>query len=350
LPCLSPDGRWLVLNTEAGRLRRWDLTTGTELSPLTESLLTAWEVEWSPDGRFVAVRGSASKANVIDGNALRDLRVWDVRTGQRLAHLTMPNQQGGMHVQFTPDSRTLVTTDLQGVIRLWEVATGKERLTLKGHLSGGIGALTLSADGRMLVSGGYDSQGFVWDLTGRMADGQWRSVRHPPEKLRAAWQALAADDAKAAYAAMWQLAADPEGSTAFLREHLKPVPRPKPGQVARLIAALDAEQFAERESATRELEMLEESAAAELRQTLQGKPTLEVRRRIEALLARLERVPAGEQLRTLRAIETLEHIVNAEARKILQTMAEGDPGCRTTQEAKASLRRLEAAPIPASGS
>jgi RNA polymerase sigma factor (sigma-70 family) len=341
VPCVSPDGRWLVLSTEEGRLRRWELTTGEEVSPLTEALRTTWELVWSPDGRFVAAQGSGSPANVIDREARRDVRVWDARTGKRLAHLTLPNRLGGMHLQFTHGSRSLVTTDLQGVVHLWEIATGKERATLKGHLSGEVGALALSADDRMLVSGGYDSQGFVWDLTGHMPDGKWRSVRHPPDKLRAAWEMLGSDDAKAAYAAMWQLVADAEGSTTFLREKLRPVPRPKPGQVAKLIAALDAEDFTARQRATRELETLEESAAAELRQTLKGKPTLEVRRRIEALLARLERVPAGEQLQVLRAVEVLEHIGTAEARDVLRRLAEGAPGARVTREAQAARERLK---------
>jgi RNA polymerase sigma factor (sigma-70 family) len=340
-PCVSPDGRWLVLSTEEGRLRRWDLTTGEEMLPLADALRTSWELCWSPDGRFLAVQGSASPSNVIDPEAQRDLRVWDVRTGERLAHLTVPNRQGGMHVLFTPDSRTLVTTDLQGVLHLWEVTTGQERATLRGHRPGEIGTLALRDDGRLLVSGGYDSQVLVWDLTGCMPDGQWHPVRQPPDKLRAAWEALAADDARAAFRAMWQLVGDAEGSTALLRQRLRPVPRPRSGQVTRCITALDAEDFATRERASRELEAMGEAAADDLRQTLTRKPTLEVRRRIEALLAKLEPLPAGGELQAPRGIEALEHIDTAEARNLLHDLALGAPGTRRTQEAQRAQARLE---------
>jgi WD40 repeat protein len=339
-PCVSPDGRWLVLSME-GRLRRWDLITGKEVPPLPEALQTTWRLIWSPDSRFVAAQGSPSPPYVIDREAGRHVRVWDVRTGTRLAHLTVPNGHFGMHIHFTRDNRTMLITDQQGVIHLWEVATGKERMRLKGHLSYEIASLTVSADGHLLVSGGYDSQALVWDLTGRTPDGQWRIVRYPPEKLRAAWKALASENAKAAYAAMWQLIADPEGTTALLRERLRPVARPEAGQVARLIAALDSEKFAERERATRELETLEETVAAELRQTLTRKPSLEVRRRVEALLERLDHPPTGAQLQTLRAIETLEHIGTPGARQILKTLTEGAPEGQTTREAKTALARLE---------
>jgi RNA polymerase sigma factor (sigma-70 family) len=338
-PCVSPDGRWLVLGVE-GRLRRWDLTTGKEVSPLAGALLTTWGLCWSPDGRFLAVQGSASPDNVIDHEAQRDVRVWDVREGARLAHLTIPNFQGGLHLAFTHDGQTLVTTDLQGVVHLWEVATGKERATLKGHFPGEVGALVVRDDDRMLVSGGYDSQGLVWDLTGLMPDGRWHTIRHAPKQLRAAWQALAGGDARAAYLAMWRLAADPDGA-AFLKERLRPVPRPERGEVARLIAALDADDFAERQRANRELEALAEGAADELRQALRGQPTLEARRRIDALLARLQRTPVGEQLQALRGIEALEQMESKEAREVLRQLAEGAPAARVTCEAQAACARLK---------
>ncbi len=221
--CLSPDGRWLILPTEEGRLRRWDLTTGKEVEPLAEALQTVWEFIWSPGGRFVAAQGSASPAHVIDREAHRDVRVWDMRTGTRLAYLTVPNRQGGMHVLFAHDGRTMLTTDLQGVIHLWETATGQERGHLRGHLSYEIGALAFSANDRMLVSGGYDSLGYVWDLTGRMPDGQWHPMRLSTEQRRTAWEALVSSDAKAAYHAIWQLAADPEGTIALVSEKVPPI-------------------------------------------------------------------------------------------------------------------------------
>lgn len=48
-----------------------------------------------------------------------------------------------------------------------------------------------------------------------------------------------------------------------------------------------------------------------------------------------------ERLRILRALEALEHIGNDEAKKILRTMADGAPGTAETEDAKASLQRLD---------
>jgi RNA polymerase sigma factor (sigma-70 family) len=353
----SPDGRWLVVPTREGTLRRWDLMTGKELSPLAEAQRTVWDLCWSPDGRVVAARGWEAEPEVIDEQARRDLRVWDMTTGKRLTHLDLPVLQSRdippclrfppdipACTLFSADGRTLLTTDLRGAIGLREVATGQERGLLRGHLPGAIEALAVSADGRMLASGGYDSQVLVWDLTGRMPDGNWRTVRLPAERLRAAWDALAGADARAAYAAGWELAADPEGTTAFLRERLRPVARPDPERLARLIGDLDADDFTVRQRAGGDLEALGEVVAADLRQALARKPSAEARRRLEGLLEGLDHPPVRQRLQALRAVEVLEEVGNPQARQVLESLAKGMPEARLTQEAKASLERLAERP------
>jgi hypothetical protein len=46
-------------------------------------------------------------------------------------------------------------------------------------------------------------------------------------------------------------------------------------------------------------------------------------------------------LRSLRAVEVLEHIATPEARDVLRTLAQGASEVRLTREAKAALERLE---------
>jgi hypothetical protein len=106
---------------------------------------------------------------------------------------------------------------------------------------------------------------------------------------------------------------------------------------------LDTNQFAVRESAKQELEKLGEIAAPACRKALEQKPSVEARRRLEALLEKQSREwqnPSSERLRTLRAVEVLEHIGTPEARQVLETLAKGAPEARLTQEAAESLQRL----------
>jgi RNA polymerase sigma factor (sigma-70 family) len=334
---VSPDGRWLIVPTEEGRLQRWDLNTGQGLTPLRGGQRTAWNLTWSPDGQLLAVSGSATAPHVIDPEAPREVRVWDVPSGKRLPYLDLP--QVPACVLFSPDQRTMVTTDWHGIIHLREVATGKERDQLKGHLPGEVSALALSADGRVLVSGGYDSQVLVWDLTTRMPDGRWRQIEQQPAELRAAWHSLANADARVAYHALWQLVSDPGGSTALLKEQLHPIRTADPARVAQLLQALDADEFAQRQRAHRELEVLGEAVATPLRQVLARKVSAEARKHLQKLLARLEGVPTGQRLQALRGVEVLEHIGTPDARALLKTLANGAPGARLTREAKEALAR-----------
>jgi hypothetical protein len=80
-----------------------------------------------------------------------------------------------------------------------------------------------------------------------------------------------------------------------------------------------------------------------LRQALAGKPKLEVRRRLERLLASLEEL-SPHRLRLLRAVEALEYAGGSEARRLLEELAGGAPDAWLTREAKASLERLKSRP------
>jgi hypothetical protein len=69
--------------------------------------------------------------------------------------------------------------------------------------------------------------------------------------------------------------------------------------------------------------------------------SLEARKRIEELLEGVrEAAVAPENLRNLRAVETLEHIGTPEAREVLKLLANGAAAARLTREAKAALERL----------
>jgi len=66
-------------------------------------------------------------------------------------------------VAFSPDGKLLATGDVDGLIRLWQVADGQQLLTLKGH-TGWVWAVTFSADGNTLASGSNDSSVRLWDI------------------------------------------------------------------------------------------------------------------------------------------------------------------------------------------
>jgi hypothetical protein len=120
-----------------------------------------------------------------------------------------------------------------------------------------------------------------------------------------------------------------------MRQRLRPASKATSEEIGHRIADLDSDEYAVRERASEELEGEMDRAEPALRKVLREMPSLEVRRRIERLLSK------AELIRALRAVEVLEHIGNSEAKKVLETLATGAESARLTEEAKASLARLD---------
>ncbi|HTU89812.1 MAG TPA: hypothetical protein VMF69_06935 [Gemmataceae bacterium] len=113
--------------------------------------------------------------------------------------------------------------------------------------------------------------------------------------------------------------------------------------ISKLLADLDSDSFKLREAAVKRLKELGLQAEPALRAALAAKPSLEQRRRIEAILAALSEMPekpAPEELRQLRALIVLERIGTPEARRLLDEAAKGPPSARLTHQAQACLACL----------
>jgi hypothetical protein len=167
-------------------------------------------------------------------------------------------------------------------------------------------------------------------------------------QLENLWTELgSADQAKARQAAS-ALVAQSATTVSFLEKRMRPVAVPDAGHLARLINDLDSNQYRDRQKATQEIETLRELAEPLLIQTLANRPSLEVRRRIEQILAanKISRLhPPDGRRRQSRAIEVLEQIGNAEARKLLSALAKGAPDAALTRDARGAVDRLSRQPV-----
>src|SRR5262249_17610101 len=158
------------------------------------------------------------------------------------------------------------------------------------------------------------------------------------------WSALADDNPKPAYRAIWHMAAGSRQAVPYLKERLHPATPPDPQRLQRLVTDLSDRSFAVPQKATQELEQWAELAEPVLQKALAGKSTLDLQQRIQALLDRVDGLIAHpDQLRALRSIQILEYAATADAKELLSKLAEGTPEARLTQEAKASLDRLSRA-------
>ena len=102
---------------------------------------------------------------------------------------------------------------------------------------------------------------------------------------------------------------------------------------------LDSDDFATRQKATEELEKQADAASGLLRRILEKeKPTLEVRKRLQAIVDGIDNKP--ETWRAVRAVEILEWIGTPDAVRLLSELAEGATEARPTREARAAKKRL----------
>src|SRR5262249_29825469 len=117
--------------------------------------------------------------------------------------------------------------------------------------------------------------------------------------------------------------------------------KPDAKRLARLIADLDDDAFKVREQAMRELSEAGSDAADALHQALANDPSTEAKKRLVALLNRLNKGGSPERLRSLRAIEVLERIGTPEAIDVLHELGRQSLPAELHEDIEASLRRLK---------
>jgi WD40 repeat protein len=328
----APDGKRLAAWTRDGAIHVWSVGMGRELRQWQAEQSLTGGLAFSPDG--TALGTAEADAGLT--------RLWEVATGKEVRRLS--GQEGCHWIVFSPDGRLVATAPAafagDATVRLCETLTGQEVRRFRGHFSG-VQCLAFSADGRAVASGGGDATVLVWDVTGRRANGRAQPAPLGAAERERLWHDLGGDAAKA-HEAVWRLATAPEDAVPLLQKRLSPVQEPDHQRIVRLITELASERFAVRDKATAALASLGELAEVELRHALDEPPLLEVRQRLERLLAKCSpwMIPSGERLRQLRALAALEYLGTPPARQLLESLAKGTPRARLTQEAQAALRRL----------
>jgi hypothetical protein len=298
----SPDGRLLAASAKGHLIRLYEVVSGLEVRQFRGHPSGVFALAFSADGHTLASGG------------------------------------GGWEWESSGKSPVVRFGNPEAAVRLWDVPSGKLLRSLPGH-QGSVHTLAFLPDGSALLSGAEDDTVLCWDVA-EITRRRPTTVDLPEARLASLWEDLASADAARAKQTVGVLSRSPAAGP-FLARRLPPATAVRAVRLAGLVADLDHEDFARRERSSQELEQIGEPAAPALRRALEGKPSPEARRRLLRLLEGIDRQESPHWLRAVRALQVLEGIASAEARRVLEGLARGAADAPLTREARAALRRLE---------
>ncbi len=172
----SPAGKQALSVSEDRSVKLWDIETGKQ----TSGFRFRWTIDskeekeryeylksivknalFSRDGSSVLSRAEGEKGAII---------IWNAADGKVKKYFIDEKFLLGNHaVQFSPDEKLIISGGGDKLVKIWDVAAGKELKRFAGHESE-INAVSFSADGKYALSAGgkawgnKDSTIRVWDV------------------------------------------------------------------------------------------------------------------------------------------------------------------------------------------
>jgi WD40 repeat protein len=174
---ITPDGKRLAISNRGGAIRLWDIEKEVEVGSMQGLKEDDFSLHFARDGTRLLSHSPSSSGAVL---------VLDARTGRELVHIKSTDGFRVVSIHENPAGTLLALTGHStasgaGEVRVLDLDTGREVVPpLKGH-SGTPGPPAFSPDGRRLATSAVDGMVKIWDLaTGQETltwKGQWLDLK-----------------------------------------------------------------------------------------------------------------------------------------------------------------------------
>jgi len=151
---MSYDRSMVAVVYASGEVSIRETSSDKLIKRLGEHNCKAYTVAFKPDG-----------SRLVSGDISGIIKVWDVENGNELVSF-QGHQAEVFSVVYSPDGSRIVSGGNDGVIILWDGTTFEQVATFRGHKSY-VHSVAFSPDGTMLVSGSGDKTVRIWDSISR---------------------------------------------------------------------------------------------------------------------------------------------------------------------------------------
>ncbi len=149
----SRDGQQIVTAGSDFAATIWDTQTGAKVRRLANHTDYICGLDWSPDGK-----------TIVTGSLDRTIKVWDAASGQVIRQFALTSPPTATNtLSISHDSKSVAAIHADQITRIWDLATGTEKIELIGQFEIATW-IKFAPDDKTVFTAGFSSTTPQWDV------------------------------------------------------------------------------------------------------------------------------------------------------------------------------------------